>query len=168
MFDSGVACNTASAAALYELRHLFPGVPFVGMEPAVEPATALTRTGVVGVLGCTHYSWVMPVIRDIVGNDITIVGPAPAVARRVRMVWRNLDHAAQHVTRRRAPLRLFTTGDPRLLRPWVVRVTDIPVTIARVHWHPVHGLGSPDAGVARGNKIPTDDSANSKASVSAG
>lgn len=45
-----VACNTASAAALHELRARFPGVPFVGMEPAVKPAAAITRTGRVGVL----------------------------------------------------------------------------------------------------------------------
>jgi glutamate racemase len=45
-----VACNTASAAALHELRACFTGVPFVGMEPAVKPAAAVTRTGRVGVL----------------------------------------------------------------------------------------------------------------------
>lgn len=45
-----VACNTASAAALHSLRGHFPGVPFVGMEPAVKPAASLTHSGVVGVL----------------------------------------------------------------------------------------------------------------------
>lgn len=45
-----VACNTASAAALRYLRSIFPDVPFVGMEPAVKPATEHTRSGVVGVL----------------------------------------------------------------------------------------------------------------------
>ena len=45
-----VACNTASAAALAHLRETFPGVKFVGMEPAVKPAAETTRTGVVGVL----------------------------------------------------------------------------------------------------------------------
>jgi len=45
-----VACNSASAAALPTLRATFPGVPFVGMEPAVKPAVELTRSGVVGVL----------------------------------------------------------------------------------------------------------------------
>jgi glutamate racemase len=45
-----VACNTASAAALHPLRAQFPGVPFVGMEPALKPAAAMTRSGVVGVL----------------------------------------------------------------------------------------------------------------------
>ena len=45
-----VACNTASAAALNHLRSTFPDVPFVGMEPAVKPAAARTRSGKVGVL----------------------------------------------------------------------------------------------------------------------
>ena len=45
-----VACNTASAAALYDLRRIFPDVSFVGMEPAVKPAAETTRSGKVGVL----------------------------------------------------------------------------------------------------------------------
>lgn len=44
-----VACNTATIAAVELLRAQYP-VPFVGMEPAVKPACALTRSGVVGVL----------------------------------------------------------------------------------------------------------------------
>lgn len=45
-----VACNTASAAALKYLRATFPGISFVGMEPAVKPAAETTKTGRVGVL----------------------------------------------------------------------------------------------------------------------
>lgn len=45
-----VACNTASAAALHDLRQAFPDIPFVGMEPAVKPAAEHTRSGAVGVL----------------------------------------------------------------------------------------------------------------------
>jgi len=44
-----VACNTASAAALYYLREHF-AVPIVGMEPAVKPAAEHTSTGKVGVM----------------------------------------------------------------------------------------------------------------------
>lgn len=44
-----VACNTATIAAVEHLRATYP-VPFVGMEPAVKPACAQTRSGVVGVL----------------------------------------------------------------------------------------------------------------------
>lgn len=45
-----LACNTASAAALHDLRRTHPSIPFVGMEPAVKPARSLTRSGVIGVL----------------------------------------------------------------------------------------------------------------------
>ena len=45
-----IACNTASAAALRHVREVFPGTPFVGMEPAVKPAASHTHTGVIGVL----------------------------------------------------------------------------------------------------------------------
>lgn len=44
-----VACNTATAAAISALREEFP-VKFIGMEPAIKPAAAVTSTGVVGVL----------------------------------------------------------------------------------------------------------------------
>ncbi len=45
-----VACNTATAAAIDHLRAHHPGVPFVGIEPALKPAALRSRTGVVGVL----------------------------------------------------------------------------------------------------------------------
>ena len=44
-----VACNTATAAAIATLRSEYP-VSFIGMEPAIKPAAAITRSGVVGVL----------------------------------------------------------------------------------------------------------------------
>jgi len=45
-----LACNTASAAALNSLREELPGTRFVGMEPAIKPAAAASRSGIVGVL----------------------------------------------------------------------------------------------------------------------
>ena len=55
LLDKGVkliiiACNTATAAAIAELRTAFPDTPFVGMEPAVKPAALSTHSGVVAVL----------------------------------------------------------------------------------------------------------------------
>jgi glutamate racemase len=44
-----LACNTACAVALPEVRARFD-VPVVGLEPAVKPATRLTRTQQVAVL----------------------------------------------------------------------------------------------------------------------
>ena len=44
-----VACNTATIAAVERLRATYP-LSFVGIEPAIKPAVAQTRSGVVGVL----------------------------------------------------------------------------------------------------------------------
>jgi len=171
-----VACNTASAAALQFLRHTYPEVHFVGMEPAVKPAAEHTKTGVVGVLatpatfqgrlyasvverfavnvtllqdncpglvqqieqgdltglktrrilesvlrpmieqgidtvvlGCTHYPFVIPLIQNIVGPNIRVIDPAPAVARQV---GRLLDSAGgRRIDLQPGDLTFYTSGD---------------------------------------------------------
>jgi glutamate racemase len=45
-----VACNTATAAAIQALRAQHPQLPLVGVEPALKPALALSRTGHIGVI----------------------------------------------------------------------------------------------------------------------
>lgn len=146
-----IACNTATAAAAHALRVKFSNMPIVAMEPAVKPAVAATKTGVVGVLatvgtlesarfaallgkfasgvkvvtqgcpglvevvergdlhstearhlieryaapllkekadtiilGCTHYPFLAPLIREVVGEDITLVDTGAAVARELK------------------------------------------------------------------------------------
>jgi glutamate racemase len=44
-----VACNTATVVAVGELRSWCP-VPVVAMEPAIKPASQITKSGIVGVL----------------------------------------------------------------------------------------------------------------------
>ncbi len=46
-----VACNTATAAAIHEVRARYPQLPLIGVEPALKPAVATSRTGHIGVLG---------------------------------------------------------------------------------------------------------------------
>lgn len=45
-----IACNTASTIALGMVREVLE-VPIVGTVPAIKPAAAITRTGVIGLLG---------------------------------------------------------------------------------------------------------------------
>ena len=45
-----VACNTATAAAIQLLRAEHPQLPIVGVEPALKPALAASRTRRIGVL----------------------------------------------------------------------------------------------------------------------
>jgi glutamate racemase len=44
-----IACNTASTIALADLRATFI-IPFVGTVPAIKPAAAQTKSGIIGVL----------------------------------------------------------------------------------------------------------------------
>ncbi|MDX1686939.1 MAG: glutamate racemase [Candidatus Promineifilaceae bacterium] len=195
-----VACNTATAAALGHLRAAFPHVPFVGMEPAVKPGAAQTRSGKVGVLatagtfesqryaslmhrfardvtlyedpctglvplieagqldtpateqllrrclspmlaagvdtlvlGCTHYPFVLPLIRHIAGEDVAIIDPAPAVARQVQRVLtrHNLIAPAPSPT-----IHAFTTGDPGPFTALASRLLGHPLPTTPLHWRP--------------------------------
>jgi glutamate racemase len=45
-----VACNTATAAAIKHLRAELPDRILVGIEPALKPAVALSKTGHIGVM----------------------------------------------------------------------------------------------------------------------
>lgn len=45
-----IACNTATAAAIDLLRAEFPELPIIGVEPALKPAVALSKTGRIGVM----------------------------------------------------------------------------------------------------------------------
>ena len=45
-----VACNTATAAAVRALREEHADVQFVGVEPGIKPAIALSRSGRIGVM----------------------------------------------------------------------------------------------------------------------
>lgn len=145
-----VACNTATGAAAAVLRTRF-SMPIVAMEPAIKPAAAQTRSGVIGVLatrrtlsshnfvklfarygddveilaqacpglveqveagdlsgartrdlleqyvmplvmrradilvlGCTHYPFLSPLLKDIVGQEVAVIDSSEAVARQLR------------------------------------------------------------------------------------
>jgi len=85
-----IACNTASAAALGRVRASHPGVSFVGMEPAVKPAAAVTKTGRVAVLA-TPTTFDASVFDELVGRHgagITVIAhPCPGWAMAVEEGW---------------------------------------------------------------------------------
>ena len=81
-FDPKIAvivCNTATLAAMGELRERFPALPFVGTIPAVKPASLASKTGRIGVLG-TELTINEPYIRELAaqyggGEIIGIAAP---------------------------------------------------------------------------------------------
>jgi len=77
-----IACNTATAAAAQVLRQRWPDLPIIGMEPAVKPATAATRNGVVGVLATvgTLASARFAALLDTFGSDVDVITqPCPGL-----------------------------------------------------------------------------------------
>lgn len=80
-----VACNTATAAAVPALRARL-AIPIIGMEPAVKPAAAATRRGVVGVLATvgTLRSARFAALLERFGERIRVVTePCPGLVERV-------------------------------------------------------------------------------------
>jgi glutamate racemase len=73
-----VACNSASAAALYRLREQYPATPFVGLEPAVKPAAFRSQTGVIGVLA-TSATFQGELFASVVDRHATNVTVIPRV-----------------------------------------------------------------------------------------
>ena len=45
-----VACNTATASSIDQLRTEHPQLPIIGVEPALKPAVTLSKTGRIGVM----------------------------------------------------------------------------------------------------------------------
>ncbi len=81
-----LACNTATVAAAADLREQFPHWPLVGMEPAVKPAAAATRSGVVGVLATTGtlQSAKFAALLDRFATDVQVVTqPCPGLVERI-------------------------------------------------------------------------------------
>lgn len=191
-----VACNTASAAALKDLRQKYPDLPFAGMEPAVKPAALQTKTGVVGVmatpgtlqgrmfmlaverfaanltlvnqpcpglvqmieagdtdsaqleallrewlapmlkagadtivLACTHYPFVLPLIRKVAGPGVQVLEPSAAVARQVARLVNQHNLKAPE----RAPTHQFlTTGDPAAMRASLKRLVGVDSEVTQL------------------------------------
>ena len=194
-----MACNTASAAALKYLRETFPDVPTIGMEPAVKPAAALTRSGVVGimatpatfqgrlfkatagrhaadirlinqvceglaehveagrldgpetdallrrwlqpilaagadtvVLACSHYPFVIDAIRRIAGPGVSVIDPAPAIARHLTNVLE--QQSLLRTAPREARHAFVTSGDAQRFSRALQDLTGHRAEAEEVRW----------------------------------
>ncbi|MGY2258480.1 glutamate racemase [Pseudomonas sp. SDO55104_S430] len=171
-----LACNTATVAGVADLRHDYPEWPIVGMEPAVKPAAAATRSGVVGVLattgtlqsakfaalldrfasdvrvitqpcpglveliesgdlhsaalrqllesyvrpllaagadtiilGCTHYPFLKPLLKQMIPDDISLIDTGAAVARQLQRLLAERELLAEGPARQ---AQFWSSADP--------------------------------------------------------
>lgn len=175
-----LACNTATVAGVANLRRDYPEWPIVGMEPAVKPAAAATRSGVVGVLattgtlqsakfaalldrfatdvrvitqpcpglveliesgdlhsqnlrqllrgyvepllaagcdtiilGCTHYPFLKPLLKQMIPEDISLIDTGAAVARQLQRLLAERELLAEGPVR---AAQFWTSADPEHFR----------------------------------------------------
>lgn len=66
------------------------------------------------VMGCTHYPFVIPLIKEITGPGVEVIDPAPAVARQVGRVLHTRGLASAESAL--GAVQYLTTGDPQRLR----------------------------------------------------
>lgn len=77
-----VACNTATAAAINAMREKYNlpdfNFPIIGMEPAVKPAAAATKNGIIGVLATvgTLKSAQFAALLESYGRNVEVVTQA--------------------------------------------------------------------------------------------
>jgi glutamate racemase len=86
-----IACSTASTLALPPLRTAYPGLHFVGVVPAIKPAAAASRSGLISVLatrGTVARDYTQALVRDHAADcEVTLVGSsllAPIAERIMR------------------------------------------------------------------------------------
>ncbi len=73
-----IACNTASTLVLPHLRARWPGLPFVGVVPAIKPAAQMSNSRMISVLatpGTVARDYTQRLINEFAGDcDVTLVG----------------------------------------------------------------------------------------------
>lgn len=80
------------------------------------------------VLGCTHYPFIEPTLRKIIGEKIKIINPAPAVARQTTKIFELMKFEAWGETL----LHFYTTGDPEMLERQIEKLLSLTAKAEKV------------------------------------
>lgn len=93
------------------------------------------------VLGCTHYPIVRPLIERIVGPEVRVIDPAPAIARQVhRVLQRDGITAPEGST---GDLLCYTSGDTRIFAGMMARLGLDHAPVRQAVWLPNGTLSLP-------------------------
>ena len=84
------------------------------------------------ILGCTHYPFVLSLIRQVAGPDVAIIDPAPAVARQVERVLKQRDLLGSAPVPGR--VIAYTTGNPDKLTVLSERLLGYSFPILKSYW----------------------------------
>ena len=100
------------------------------LEAALQPMLEKDIDTV--VLGCTHYPFVIPLIQEIVGENVRVIDPAPAVARQTGRLLE--ARAMRNGSGAKSEVKLYTSGDPETLRSLLPRLLGEKGDVEKVEW----------------------------------
>lgn len=84
------------------------------------------------VMGCTHYPFVIPLVKEIVGPEVKVIDPAPAVAKRTAFLLNEkgwLSHSEQP-----AKVIYYTTGNPGSLQDLLPQLIGETGEVRQARW----------------------------------
>jgi glutamate racemase len=121
------------------LVELIEGGQFDETEPVlqkiVQPMLAADVDTL--VLGCTHYPFVIPVLQKVAGTAVSIIDPAPAIARQVKRV---LEQEAMLSMNNVSPqLDLITTGDAGKFEQQIQQLLGYEMEVKTAVWQTENG-----------------------------
>lgn len=100
------------------------------LNAALKPMTAANIDAV--VLGCTHFPFVIPMIREIVGPDVNVIDPSPAIAKRVAQLLEEKGWCAK--SDELGLENFYTTGNPGQFDRFARKTVDVEISAIQVHW----------------------------------
>ena len=100
------------------------------LEAAIHP---MLEQGVdTIVLGCTHYPFVIPLIREIAGVDVDVVDPAPAIARQTKRLLE--EKYLLNLETKEGQVSLFSTGAPENMRRLLPTLIGEEIAVKLLKW----------------------------------
>jgi glutamate racemase len=84
------------------------------------------------VLGCTHYPFVIPLIQQIVGENVRVIDPAPAVAKQTGRLLEANEMRSRSGSK--GDIRFYTSGDPDALKSLLPLLLRDVGEVEEVYW----------------------------------
>ena len=84
------------------------------------------------VLGCTHYPFVIPLIQQIVGKNVRVIDPAPAVAKQTRRLLE--ARGFRNKSGSKAEIKFYTSGDADALKYLLPKLLGESGDVRSVEW----------------------------------
>jgi glutamate racemase len=84
------------------------------------------------VLGCTHYPFVIPLIKQIVGENVRVIDPAAAIAKQAGRLLE--ARGMRNKSGTKGVVKFYTSGDPNALKSLLPIFLGEAGEVLRVEW----------------------------------